>query len=148
MLGGNVRKNQSGVMLLEALIAILIFSMGVLGLVGMQAAAVNASRDAKYRADAGLLANQLIGQMWASKRDGAALQNNFSSTGSSPNAYSAWATRVAATLPVPAAPTVVVTQGAPVTPNTPPTSSKVTITVNWQAPGGPVSNYKVVVQVI
>lgn len=142
-----MRKNQSGIMLLEALIAILIFSMGVLGLVGMQAAAVNASRDAKYRADAGLLANELIGQMWASKRDGAALQSDFSSTGSTPNAYSAWATRVAATLPVPAVPTVVVVP-ALVIPNKPPTSSKVTITVNWQAPGGPVSNYKVVVQVI
>jgi len=137
-------------MLLEALIAILIFSMGVLGLVGMQAAAVNASRDAKYRADAGLLANELIGQMWASKRDGAALQSDFSSTGSTPNAYSAWAARVAATLPVTTvpAPVVVVVQGAPVTPTTPPTSSKVTITVSWQAPGGPVSNYRVVVQVI
>ena len=41
LVGGNVRKSQSGIMLLEALIAILIFSMGVLGLVGMQAAAVN-----------------------------------------------------------------------------------------------------------
>ena len=51
-----MRNRQSGVMLLEAMIAILIFSLGVLGVVGMQAMAVAASRDAKYRADAALLA--------------------------------------------------------------------------------------------
>jgi type IV pilus assembly protein PilV len=44
-------------MLLEALIAILIFSFGILGLVGLQANAINLSTDAKYRADAALLAN-------------------------------------------------------------------------------------------
>ena len=54
-----MHNKQSGVMLLEALIAILIFSLGVLGIVGMQASAVKASRDAKYRADAGLLAARL-----------------------------------------------------------------------------------------
>ena len=37
-----MRKPQSGVMLLEALIAILIFSLGVLGIVGMQASAIKA----------------------------------------------------------------------------------------------------------
>ena len=39
----SLRSRQSGVMLLEALIAILIFSLGILGLVGMQASAVRAS---------------------------------------------------------------------------------------------------------
>ncbi|MBL0167679.1 MAG: hypothetical protein IPP85_11320 [Propionivibrio sp.] len=42
-----MRKQQSGVMLLEALIAILIFSLGVLGIGGLQASAVAATRDAK-----------------------------------------------------------------------------------------------------
>jgi type IV pilus assembly protein PilV len=59
----NHLKNQSGFMLLEALIAILIFSIGILGLVGLQANAINLSTDAKYRADAALLANQLIGRL-------------------------------------------------------------------------------------
>ena len=62
MLATRLRKHQSGVMLLEALIAILIFSLGVLGVVGMQASAIAASRDAKYRTDAALLANEIIGQ--------------------------------------------------------------------------------------
>ena len=55
-------------MLLEAFIAILIFSMGILAIVGMQASAVKTSADAKYRSEASLLANELIGQMWVSNR--------------------------------------------------------------------------------
>jgi type IV pilus assembly protein PilV len=58
---------QKGSVILEALIAILIFSVGILGLVGMQATAISSVSDAKYRADASFLADQLIGQMWASR---------------------------------------------------------------------------------
>jgi Tfp pilus assembly protein PilV len=59
-------QGQSGVMLLEALIAILIFSLGILSLVALQATAIQLTGDAKYRTDATLLANRLIGQMWVS----------------------------------------------------------------------------------
>lgn len=58
---------QRGSMLLEGLIAILIFSVGILAIVGMQATAIKNSADAKYRADASYLANQIIGQMWADR---------------------------------------------------------------------------------
>lgn len=63
----NLRTSQSGSVLLEALIAILIFSIGILALVGMQATAINNVADAKYRADASFLADQIIGVMWASR---------------------------------------------------------------------------------
>ncbi|WP_035383117.1 hypothetical protein [Ferriphaselus sp. R-1] len=63
----NGRTHQSGSVLLEALIAILIFSIGILALVGMQATAINNVADAKYRADASFLADQIIGVMWASR---------------------------------------------------------------------------------
>jgi type IV pilus assembly protein PilV len=53
-------------MLLEALIAILIFSLGILSLVALQATSIQLTSDAKYRTDATLLANRLIGQMWVS----------------------------------------------------------------------------------
>ncbi len=59
--------SQAGSVILEAMIAILIFSIGILGLIGMQAAAVNNVSDAKYRADASFLADQIVGQMWASR---------------------------------------------------------------------------------
>lgn len=55
---------QQGSVLLEALIGILIFSMGILALVGLQAASTKFATDAKYRSDAAYLANQTLGNMW------------------------------------------------------------------------------------
>ena len=151
-----MRKSQSGVMLLEALIAILIFSLGVLGVIGMQASAVKASRDAKYRTDAGLLANELIGQMWSGNRDGATLQANFQGDGNQTGPtniltdgpiYTAWQARVASTLPGTVAnPSVVTVVPGVVGP--PRTSSLVTVTVSWSAPNEQVAHrYRVVVQI-
>jgi type IV pilus assembly protein PilV len=57
-------KRQGGALLIESLIAIGIFSFGMLGLIGMQATAIKQSADAKMRADASYLAAQMIGQMW------------------------------------------------------------------------------------
>lgn len=59
-----VLRRQQGVMLLEALIGILIFSVGILAMVGMQAAAFSASADAKSRAEAAAFANQIISDIW------------------------------------------------------------------------------------
>ncbi|MGC2167174.1 MAG: prepilin-type cleavage/methylation domain-containing protein [Gallionella sp.] len=57
--------SQHGVVLLEALVAILIFSMGVLALVGLQAAMMKNTSDSKFRSEASLIAQQRIGMMWA-----------------------------------------------------------------------------------
>lgn len=51
-------------MLLEVLIAILLFSIGVLSLVGMQSAATRYATDAKFRSTASYLANQRIAEIW------------------------------------------------------------------------------------
>lgn len=56
---------QQGVVLLEAMIAILIFSFAVLGIVGLQAAMVKNTSESKYRADAALIAQKRIAQIWA-----------------------------------------------------------------------------------
>jgi len=60
-------RSQSGVMLIEALVAIAIFSFAVLGIMGLQATAIRTVRDADYRAKASLFANQIVGQMWADR---------------------------------------------------------------------------------
>ena len=57
-------RHQSGVMLIEALIGILIFSIGILALLGMQGAAIKNTNDARYRSEAAFLAQQIVGQMW------------------------------------------------------------------------------------
>ena len=83
----NTAKAQAGVMLLEALIGILIFSLGILSLVALQATSIQLTSDAKYRTDASLLANRLIGQMWASGLTPADLETAFESGG---DQYNAW----------------------------------------------------------
>src|SRR5208283_5915235 len=61
------RARQSGAYLLEALIGILIFALGVLGIVGLQAASLRTTTDNSLRAEAVFAATQLVGQMWADK---------------------------------------------------------------------------------
>jgi type IV pilus assembly protein PilV len=56
---------QKGVVLIEALIAILIFSLGVLAVVGLQAAMIKNTSDSKYRAEASYIAQKRVGEMWA-----------------------------------------------------------------------------------
>jgi type IV pilus assembly protein PilV len=57
-------KNQQGSVLIEALISVLIFSMGILALVGLQTAMLKNTSESKYRAEASFLAQQRLGQMW------------------------------------------------------------------------------------
>jgi type IV pilus assembly protein PilV len=59
---------QRGFSMIEVLVSILVFSLGVLALVNLQAASVRLSSDAKYRADAAFLADQLFARMLISPR--------------------------------------------------------------------------------
>jgi type IV pilus assembly protein PilV len=59
------KSTQRGVLLIEALVAILIFSVGVLAIVGLQAAMIKNTADSKYRSEASYIAQARIGQMWA-----------------------------------------------------------------------------------
>jgi len=117
-------------MLLEALIAILIFSLGILAIVGLQAASIKSAGDAKYRSDASLLANQLIGEMRVADRTTTTLQTNFSNP--SGTDYTSWLTDVAAALPGASATQPTVTFTTDSTTSTP--SSIATITIYWQSP--------------
>lgn len=81
--------HQTGVMLIEAMLAILIFSIGVLGIIGLQAAATKASADARYRSEASLLANEIIGRMWATNRTLAKIAGDFADPTNCPLAQAA-----------------------------------------------------------
>ncbi|MGB7596896.1 MAG: pilus assembly protein PilV [Gallionella sp.] len=139
-------KIQAGSVLLEGLISILLFSVGILAIVGLQGASIKMSGDAQYRSDASLLANQLIGQMWASDRTPATLVGNFASpTGSN---YTNWLNSVNVSLPgvsgVQASQPVVTitpTQTADPTSTIAP-SSVVTVTIYWNSPNEPVQAHK------
>ena len=79
--------NQRGAALLEAMLAILIFSLGILTVIGIQAASIRMVSDAQYRSRAALLADRLIGEMWASGQTIENLQTNFGTGG---DRYQAW----------------------------------------------------------
>ncbi len=50
-------------MIIEALIAILIFSLGILGMIAMGGTAINAQSDARYRTDASRLAENMANRI-------------------------------------------------------------------------------------
>lgn len=58
------RRRLGGMALLEALIAILIFALGVLGVASVQTYMLKAEATAQFRVEAAYLASDLLGRMW------------------------------------------------------------------------------------
>jgi type IV pilus assembly protein PilV len=140
---------QSGVFLLEALIALLIFSLGLLGLVAMGAAAIAAQSDAQYRAEAAKFTGEILGEIWlnVNRTDAttvatslAAFQHqtsgancSFSGTPASSPMVATWSNRIlAAGSGLPGA----TAAGQQIVIDTNPATgfNKVTVSVCWQAP--------------
>ena len=55
---------QKGLVLLESLVAFLVFSLAVLALVGLQATMIKNAGDAKYRAEASFIAQSKVSELW------------------------------------------------------------------------------------
>lgn len=144
------RQRQTGMSLLEGLLAILIFSVGILALVALQGTSVRATTDAKFRADAGFLANQLIARMWTDFQPNATPNYintysynpggaNCAFTGGGGNAnVNAWVTGVQTTLPgsIAGMQQVIVSAG----------TNMVTINICWQS-GTEVRSFSTVTQI-
>ena len=123
---------QRGFSLLEVLISVLIFSLGVLALVNLQATAVRLGTDARLRADATFLADQLFARMLISAPADAGLFAHRTTNGatctpsgaaaSTPSATE-WLTEVAQTLPGAVADRQQIVVGA---------DGQVTVTVCWR----------------
>src|ERR1041385_1020257 len=90
-------QKQAGVMLIEALIGILIFSIGILALLGMQGTAIKNTTQARYRSEASYLATQIVGQMWVDDNDQLARYNTANAAAYAPRDN--WVNNVVATLP-------------------------------------------------
>ena len=125
------QESQAGMMLLEALIGILVFSLGILVLVGMQATAIRMSTDARDRTEASNLATQIVGELWL---DRANLANYvYDGSGTPPAALANWVTQVENSLPGAAANHPTVTVGASATlPAS--VGTEVEVVVFWQNP--------------
>jgi prepilin-type N-terminal cleavage/methylation domain-containing protein len=126
---------QRGAMMLEALIGILIFSTGILALVGMQALSIKYVSDAKYRADASFLANQIIADMWVHRP---VLANYaYAGSGTVPSEISGWVASVQDALPGAASNLPIITIDT--------STGAVSVTVRWRPPNADaVSNHRTV----
>lgn len=58
-------RRQSGVTMIEVLTALLIFSLGILGLIGLQSQALQFSTSAEDTNRAAMLANDIVSTMWS-----------------------------------------------------------------------------------
>ena len=126
---------QKGMVLIEALIGILIFSIGILAMLGMQSVGMQTTVDAKYRSDAAFLANQIISQIWVDQVD----LGRYDTTGAAYAPRDAWVAQVQGSLPKATganAPTITVA-GTPAT--------QVTVALYWQKPGDPTVSKQIVV---
>jgi type IV pilus assembly protein PilV len=121
------RRRQDGSYLLEALIAILIFSFGILGLIGLLGSSIRITNDARYRTEAANIASAMIADMWT--MTSAQMDTQFGPSGAK---LADWKTKAAELLPSSAAnpPTVDLTQ-----PGLSPQSRTAVVTVFWKLPG-------------
>jgi type IV pilus assembly protein PilV len=78
------RRASRGISLIEVLVVLVLFSFGLIGMVGLQARAVQTSVGAEDSARAALLANDLASRMWGAR-----------SVSLSASAVEAWNDRVA-----------------------------------------------------
>lgn len=85
-----------GSALIEAVVALVSFGTGIVGLIGLQARMVTSQSDAKYRADAVYLTSELIGALWSDRPN---LASYASAQCASHARCKDWSDKVAATLP-------------------------------------------------
>ena len=128
---------QDGVVLIEALLGILIFSIGILALIGMQSVAVKNTTDARYRTEAAYLASSILSQIRLDMANVTFYDDSNTAT-FAPRA--AWRTQVEALLPgvkiatAQRVPEIDIVPGPTYVGDTDP-PSRVTVTIRWLQPG-------------
>jgi type IV pilus assembly protein PilV len=122
MMMRNMQRNH-GFAMIEVLVSVLLFLLGILALIGMQASMSKNVTQAKFRGEASFLANELIGRMWADYPNLTkyAITANACADNSYDNCTN-WLNYVTSSLP---------NGGAVVTVN----GGAVDVTVNWTLPG-------------
>ena len=123
----HVSRPARGFMLMEVLVSVLIFTLGVLGLVGLQASMSQAQSVARSRAEASNLASELSARMWADLKSIDQYADGASCANYAP--CKDWQDKVSATLPRGAGS---VSYDA--------TNGTVTVTVMWTPAGGDPGN--------
>jgi type IV pilus assembly protein PilV len=110
------RRRERGSALIEVLVSVLLFSIGIVGLVRLLGTAIKDTGEIEYRAQAAALADQQIGRMWVD------LTN-----------LGGYEVADEAVPELPGGTRTVEVDG-----------NVVTVTINWQLPGAPARNHVVV----
>jgi len=118
---------QAGALVLEALTAVAVFSIGVLGTLALHARSIEHIDDSLHRAEAARLATSLIGTMRA--EDAATLTQRYDRQGDGYAAFARLARRLPGTDLEGNAPDVRIAGGPSAA------SRTVSVTVHWQRPG-------------
>lgn len=123
------RSLQRGMQLLEVMVSVLIFSIGLLGMVALYARSIQDSVNAEDRTRAALLADEIVNTMWTS-----------GTLNLPPAVLTAWQAKVAPAAAAAGPPKVtsdITNAHLPSGSGTvavDPTTSTATITIEWQAP--------------
>lgn len=125
-----LQRNQGGVMLLEAMIGILIFSLGVLALVAMQAVSISNVSNARFRSEAAFLANEILSQAWVDRGPNASNLSTYRWPGGNAT-VNAWRVKVEQLLPQADIYPPTITQAA--IPGMT-RGQQLTVTIQWKAP--------------
>ncbi|MFZ4691337.1 MAG: hypothetical protein ACOYL2_02475 [Burkholderiaceae bacterium] len=127
--------HQRGSSLLEGLLAILLFSIGLLSLLMLLSATLIESSNARYRIEASLLISDLVSHMWIGDHSLNGLKTRFADTTSKD--YQSWFTSVSNRLP-----------GVSAKLNAPQITiddaRNVTVNIRWQVPGDSTSHQMIV----
>lgn len=115
-----------GSALVEGLLAILIFSTGILAILMLLAAALTEVGNARFRSEASSLTAGVLADMWTGDRSLTSLQSRYGSDTSA--SFTAWQETVKARLPGVSSsinkPQITITD-----------KREVTVTLKWRAPG-------------
>lgn len=116
-----------GGVLIEALAAMLIFVLGVLGVVGLQTKMTQVQSESKVRSEAAFLASEVIGRMWADLTNAP----NYNGAGcAAQDPCREWQGKVANSLPKGTG-TVAVDAA----------TGDVAVTITWRMPSGDTHQY-------
>jgi type IV pilus assembly protein PilV len=136
----NHARRSAGFALIEVMVAVLLFAIGILGLVGLQASMTQAQTDSKVRADAANLVDELATLMWAEVGNKAVMANlaDYTTSGCVSNARcGAWLSKVGKALPGGTLSDLAVTNTA----NTyDENHGSVTVTLTWKLPNSGVDH--------
>ena len=134
----NPLPRQNGVVILEALIAIFIFSIGILGLVGTLSASVKNASEAQYRTEAAFFSDALIAELRVA--DPTSRATNYASP--SGTSYVAWKNKV--TTGYGSLPGSSLTANLPTVAFSGTGNRTVLVTIKWQDPSGAIARQFIV----